>query len=656
VGTTAAQMQDNAGVQELSGRIEPGQAIIYDLPGLQAGETLYAYADGTSGDLDPFLAVARPDLTPGRVRTEFANDVNRSLAAGEDPLGVIPETAGRYFLAWNDDTNGTYNSALQHRIPADGDYLLIVIGSPAKRGQTFGDYRLLIGIDTPQVLAGQAEPTGATIAILNASVSKMRVGVQEVTGDLSANTSSTFYIVSPVETNDTLYAFIEATSGNLIPAMVLRDYGGKPLAAVAPATGTTSATLQYTFSGASSNNRLEVLSSPLNGANTTGDFRLLTGLNAPGVLGGNESPGGRSVLQDPIPVKVGVELDQITSVDQVSENFAAVTNIWMEWTDPALAFSPDECNCRVKIYRSVDDFVAAEGSRWPEFTLYNQQAQRWTQNQIIVVQPNGTATYFEHFWTTLQAPDFNFRAYPFDTQDFYIRIDSLYPEELYVYEPWPEKTVVGTQLGEEEWYITAYDTNVSSTQITTQNSRYSFHFEAARHLTFYIFRILVPILIIILLTYITFLLRDYGKRAEVASANLLLFIAFNFTIAGDLPRLGYLTFLDAILVTIFVITGATVAYNLYLKWLATERQKEIAERIDRLMIWLYPAAYLAALIAIVVLDDEHPPPGLVLLEEQVEHKPDRWQEEEDRQPRGEHLRRTAVIHAEKEARALVARG
>jgi len=595
-GTGAAQMQDNAGVQELDGRIEPGQVIFYDLPGLQAGETLYAYAEGASGNLDPFLAVANPDFNTSRVRNEFATEVNSSLVAGQDPLRVIPETASRYFLAWNDDTNGTYNSALQHRIPVDGDYLLIVIGSPAKRQQTFGDYHLQVGIDAPQVLTGQAEPTGATIAILNTSTSKMRVGVHEVTGNLSTNTPSTFYIVSPVETNDTFYAFIEATSGDLIPAMILRDYGGKPLAAVVPATWETSATLQYAFAGFSSNNRLEVLASPLNGANTTGEFRLLTGLNAPGVLAGNEPPGGRLVLQEPMPVEVGVELDQITDVDQVSENFAVVANIWMEWTDPALAFSPDECGCRVKIYRSINDFVAAEGSRWPEFTLINQQVQRWTQNQIILVQPDGTTTYFERFWTTFQAPDFNFRAYPFDTQDFYIRIDSLYPEELYVYEPWPEKTAVGTQLGEEEWYITSNDTNISTVQITTGNSRYSFHFAAARHLTFYLLRILLPILIIILLTYITFLLKDYGKRADVASANLLLFIAFNFTIAGNLPHLGYLTFLDAILVATFVITGATVAYNLYLRWLATEAQKEIAERIDRVMIWFYPAAYIAALI------------------------------------------------------------
>ena len=598
IGTAVAQEAGDASVQEILHRIEPGQAVFYDLSDLQAGEEIYVYAGRTSGNLDPFLALANTSLTRGLVRQEFAAEVNRSIAQGRDPLRVVPEIADRYFLAWDDDSGAGYDAALRYAIPADGDYRLIVFSSPAKE-DTFGTYRLLIGIDAPEVLTGQAEPAGAAIAVLNQGASRVGVSVQEVNGTLTANRTSTFYTLGPVTGGDTFYAFIEATSGDLIPVMVLRDFGGKPLSAGVPAGNGSTATLHYPFNDDSENNELEVFARSRNGANTTGGYRLLVGLNAPAVPAGEAAPEGPSVLQQPIPVLVGFELDQITTVDQQAENFGVVGNLWMRWTDPAMAFSPDECTCQFKVYRSLEGFVSAEGQRWPEFTLFNQQERRWTQNQIIVVRPGGEVTYYERFWTLLQAPDFDFRQYPFDTQNFYVRVDLLYPEEFYVYTPWEEKTAVGGQLGEEEWYITSYDTNVSSIQITTHNSRYSFHFEAARHLTFYIFRILVPILIIILLTYVTFLLKDYGKRAEVASANLLLFIAFNFTIAGDLPRLGYLTFLDAILVTIFVITGATVAYNLYLKWLATARQKEIAEHIDLFMVWFYPMAYLAALILIV---------------------------------------------------------
>ncbi len=584
-------------VQELNGSLEPEQAAIYLLPDLQKDQTVYVYVKGESGNLDPYAAIASSD-TPQGLRRRFEAEVAQAIKEGRDPLQVIPAFSDRYFLAWDDDSGEGYDAAFQYTVPDTGDYILIVTNSPAK-SETFGDYRLFVGIDAPEVMGGNAEPTGARIAVLNREASQIRVGVQEVRANLTTDQESWRYFLQPVEEGDTFYAYIETTSGDLICALVLADYGDKPLAAGVPTNQTRIARLQYKADEQSSNDRLNI--QKISNMNSSGEYRLLVGFNAPEVLSGSAEPGGIPVLQEPIVVKVGFELDQITGVDQRSENYGIVGNIWMEWTDPELAFSPDECNCSYKLYRSIDEFVGAEGTRWPEFTLFNQQERRWTQNLLILVTPDGTATYFERFWVTLQAPDFNFRDYPFDEQQFYVRIDSLYPETNYVYTPWEERTVIGSQLGEEEWYITEYNATTESVTLTNVNSRYSFGFLAQRHLEYYILRILIPIAIIILLTYIPFLLRDYGKRADIAAANLLLFIAFNFTIANDLPRLGYLTLLDSVLVTTFVISGLTVVYNLYLKWLATKEQMEIAEHIDRIMIWLYPLAYLLAIGVILLV-------------------------------------------------------
>ena len=43
----------------------------------------------------------------------------------------------------------------------------------------------------------------------------------------------------------------------------------------------------------------------------------------------------------------------------------------------------------------------------------------------------------------------------------------------------------------------------------------------------------------------------------------LLFIAFNFTISNDLPRLDYLTFIDIILVSTFVVTSLVIILALW---------------------------------------------------------------------------------------------
>ncbi|MCZ7667646.1 MAG: hypothetical protein M5U34_10720 [Chloroflexi bacterium] len=153
-------------------------------------------------------------------------------------------------------------------------------------------------------------------------------------------------------------------------------------------------------------------------------------------------------------------------------------------------------------------------------------------------------------------------------------------------------------MGEEEWYITNSDTFVTSEIESTKSttSRYSFFFEARRHLSFYIFRIFVPLAIIIIISWFTFFLNDYGKRVDVAGSNMLLFIAYNFTIANDLPRLGYLTLMDRFLVSTFVVTGLVLVFNVYLKRVEMTNKDSFILKLDQYMLWIYPLAYVAALL------------------------------------------------------------
>ena len=165
--SSAAQEEPDAfRVQELTGRLEQdGDAIWYLVPKLEQGTVLYVLGERTSGNLDPFVAVADTGVSGGSLATEFNSEVALAMSEGRDPVDIVPEFADERFLAWDDDSGGGFAAALEFQVPADGDYQLGIASAPLN--PTFGEYRLLIGLDEPNVLMGTAEPNDEEIAFFN---------------------------------------------------------------------------------------------------------------------------------------------------------------------------------------------------------------------------------------------------------------------------------------------------------------------------------------------------------------------------------------------------------------------------------------------------------------------------------------------------------
>ena len=170
-------------IQELTGYVEPEGGVFYLIPALKQGETLYVYAIGTSGNLDPFLGLSDVRLDGAALRDSFWGRVEEIVASGEDPLEAQPLLYSGFFPAWDDDSGAGYDAALAYEIPDDGDYQLLITRSPT--GESFGAYRLLVGIDAPEVLtgellAGEVELAGEEFVVLDLEASAARVFVQEI--------------------------------------------------------------------------------------------------------------------------------------------------------------------------------------------------------------------------------------------------------------------------------------------------------------------------------------------------------------------------------------------------------------------------------------------------------------------------------------------
>ena len=587
-------------IQELNGVIEDGRGVVYALSNLKKGDTLYAYMTNTSGNLDPMLGVLKKAEDPEAIHKEVMQSLVNSAENLVEAFSQIAET---HFIVWNDDTGNDYDAMLQFTIPADGTYFVLA-GSMItnqslddfKPSFSSGSYRLLLGLNAPAVKGGAGEPNGELFARLDRNYSKPSVHLQQLDLELTTDKHINLHRLRTLQPGDSVYARLESKDGQSLPRFFLSDFGGKPL--IFGETDASSKAAMFTYhspKGAAGLN-LFIDGSSMSNMPEVGKYRLTVGINAPEVLKNDATAVGLPVIEETRNVQIGMSIDQIVNVDQQSENFTVVGSLQMVWQDPALAFSPDECKCLIK-KKELKDLEALANKNniyLPVFNFFNQQGNRWTQTQLAFIEPTGRTTYREKFTVTLQAPDFDFRAYPFDRQKFNVHLDLSVPTEVFVFER-IENPVdpLGDQLGEEEWSVinffqgvkeVPYDKNLKSSRFTTT-------LEMNRHLNFYVVRIFVPLLLILSVSWVIFFLKDYSKQLDVAGGNLLVFIAFNFTISDDLPRLGYLTLIDRMIITSFCCAALVVIISVCQKRLVAKGQEQMAARIDNVALIFYPLVY-----------------------------------------------------------------
>lgn len=302
--------------------------------------------------------------------------------------------------------------------------------------------------------------------------------------------------------------------------------------------------------------------------------------------------------ENPLQVGIGIRIDQVTSVDQKAENYGAVVVLRAEWTDPALAFDRDEVGREIQVFTPpvLADHARGLGAIVPAFVIHNQQSNKWIHESAASLRHNGHVVYVEKSSLTLQAPHFDFRKYPFDTQEFFFEVVSVFPSEYVTYYPLEEHSGLGDMLGEEEWILD--NARVEHSTVIGLSGRDSdqvaLAFEGNRHLTYYVIRVFLPMLVLITVGWALFFLDEYRRRIEIAGGNLLVFVAFNWAISADLPKLGYLTFLDFILQCMFLMTGALIVFNVALRKLKVSGREDAARKLDNYAIkWIYPLGYAA---------------------------------------------------------------
>ena len=201
---------------------------------------------------------------------------------------------------------------------------------------------------------------------------------------------------------------------------------------------------------------------------------------------------------------------------------------------------------------------------------------------------------------------FRVNKFSFDEQVFEFQIYTEFPITRTVFEPNRlmknyEDTLFNIE-GEDGINIP----NWTVTKVKTSLDRYvegDYTYEgfilkitAERQSFYYIIKILLPILFILIISWSVFWIhpKEVDAKVNVTIVSLLALIAYNFIIDEEIPKLDYLTFLDAFIFTSYLFTGGSTILCVY----AHNRFIRYANSVNKVQ---YYAKYFGPLIYVIIM-------------------------------------------------------
>jgi hypothetical protein len=304
----------------------------------------------------------------------------------------------------------------------------------------------------------------------------------------------------------------------------------------------------------------------------------------------------------PLEVVIGLHVVNLAAIDEVSEQFQLDAYMFAQWIDPRLAFTPQGPQDRVRNYRP--------GQVWtPQLEMINAAAPRARDEVSIMVSPGGSVRYAERLLVKLSSR-FELRRFPFDSQRLIVII---HPFLTYGPSIRFKLNDVSTWTASEfkafsslaQWRLTALHSKVGLAPtyggLTIPEAR--FEIDVERRSSFYVWKVFLPLLLMVFLSWAVFWIEagDLSNQVQIAVTTILTVIAFAFAISATMPRLPYLTYIDAFFLEcyIFVFLAVVELMTVHVTH-RSEVRRDLGLRIRKFSRWVIPAAFVVTNVIIAV--------------------------------------------------------
>lgn len=309
----------------------------------------------------------------------------------------------------------------------------------------------------------------------------------------------------------------------------------------------------------------------------------------------------------PTIVGVGIFVNQLRAIDAVREQYTFIGHLRAVWCDPRLAFDPAVEGATEKVYIG-EEATRRQGDIWlPGGFPANRAGALTITEQILRVASDGTLYNNLNVHVELHA-GFDLRSFPFDRQKLELVLESFrWNASEMVMVSDISTTGFAADFSLQEWTVDGVSSRAEtfvSENSGAPTSRFILSVDITRRPGFYLWKVMLPILIIVALSWSVFWMTDerLPGRSRITATGVLTVVAYQFVIADGLPRISYLTLLDAMVLISFCLLSVTLLQSMLVSHYF-DRDGAKAKRIDRVSRWAFPLIYAVVLAGCVYVWD-----------------------------------------------------
>jgi len=304
----------------------------------------------------------------------------------------------------------------------------------------------------------------------------------------------------------------------------------------------------------------------------------------------------------PLEVVIGLHIINIAAIDEVSEQFQLDAYMFERWKDPRLAYSPEGPQDQVRNY--------AFGQIWvPQLEMINAATPRQRDDISIMVSPDGTVRYAERLLVMLSSK-FVLRRFPFDEQRLVVIIHPFLVDGPHIkFKLDNTSTWTASEFKSysslAQWNMISLSSKLLAAPtyggLTMPEAR--FQIDVKRRSSFYLWKVFLPLLLMVFLSWAVFWIEasDLSNQITVAVTTILTVIAFAFAISATMPRLPYLTYIDAFFLEcyIYVFLAVVELMTVHVTH-RSEVRRDLGLQIRKYSRFAIPAAFVVTNIIIAM--------------------------------------------------------